>query len=93
MVSHYAPVVAAAASQVPVLSLGASRVPSFFFGPLSKCSVPGSSIADVSVLGQFSFPGGAAVGSLVSTNLSAGPPLSVRKSTGAISSEKILRSC
>ena len=77
------PAVVAAASQVCFVS-GASRLSSLFCGPVSEGPVPGSSVADVPIRSQPSVLGGAAVGSPLSSEACIGPPVALRKSTGAI---------
>ena len=46
-VSQYAPAVVVAASQIPASSLGESKVPALFFGPVKEGPLPGSSVADI----------------------------------------------
>ena len=84
-VRQHALAVVATASQVPVSSRRASRVPSLFCGPVGEGPVPGSSSADVHVRGQSCvLLEGAAVGSLVSTEPAVGPSLPVKKSSGGV---------
>ena len=83
-VSQHVPSLIAAASEFTASSLGVSRVPSRYCGQISEGPVPESSVADVPVRSQSFLPGGAAVGSLFSTEPAIGPSLSRRKKFGSI---------
>ena len=87
-VSQYAPAVVAAASSASASSMGASRVPSLFCGPISDGPVPGSSVADIPVRSQSSFPGEATGVSPVSTEPAIASHLPLRKSTGSVPGKK-----
>ena len=89
--NQYAAAPVAAASQVPALSLWASRVPSLFGGPVSEGAVLGSFVAGVPVSSQSSLPGGTAVESLVSTEPAVCPLLPSRKSIVAPPGEKLAK--